>query len=108
MAEDVSPLRPEESQLVGAWTSSGEVVAPDATALRIEKLVSSYLHYVTSDATGWDKLYLDLADSRLWELTYPQSHLHGGGPPMLSLIPAGEASRKYTSSQPSNPSLERP
>jgi len=106
MAEDTSPLRPEESQLVGTWISSAQGVAADATALRIEALVANQLHYVATDATGWDKLYLDLADARLWELTYPQSHLHGGGPPTLSVISAANASRKYTFVQPSNISLQ--
>jgi hypothetical protein len=107
MAEDTSPLRPEESHLVGAWASSAQGIAADATALRIEALVANHLHYVATDSTGWDKLYLDLADSRLWELTYPQSDLQGGGPPALSVISAGKASRKYTSVQPSNISLQR-
>jgi hypothetical protein len=108
MAEDVSPLRPEESLLIGSWISSSNGVLPDATARRIKTLVASHLHFVTADESGWDKLYLDLDDKRLWELTYPESPLHGGGLPRLAVISAGDASRKYTRAQPSNPSLERP
>jgi hypothetical protein len=31
----------------------------------------------------------------LWELTYPQSYLHGGGPPALYKIDENEAHKKF-------------
>jgi hypothetical protein len=33
-----------------------------------------------NDQSGWDALYVDPATGKFWELTYPQGHLHGGGP----------------------------
>jgi immunity protein 27 of polymorphic toxin system len=43
----------------------------------------------------WSKLYLDPVDGGYWELTYPQSEMHGGGPPQLVHISADAAKIKY-------------
>jgi hypothetical protein len=75
----------------------GQVVA-DASTLRIETLRDEYLREIGRDASGWDTLYMDPYDGRLWEHTYPQSHMHGGGPPLLRLIGTEEARRKYGAS----------
>ncbi len=40
-------------------------------------------------------LYRDPADNRLWELSYPNSALHGGGPPMLRNCTLLEFKLKY-------------
>jgi hypothetical protein len=40
-------------------------------------------------------LYRDPVTGRLWELTWPQSDLHGGGPPRLRLVQADEVRPKY-------------
>jgi hypothetical protein len=48
-----------------------------------------------SDSTGWDVLYRDPNDGRLWELIYPQSEIHGGGPPQLISLTAEDAAQKY-------------
>ena len=32
------------------------------------------------------KIYRDPKDARLWELSYPQSEMHGGGPAKLTCI----------------------
>lgn len=44
---------------------------------------------------GWTTLYFDPRDSSYWELTYPQSHLHGGGPPQLSRVEKSMARELY-------------
>ena len=50
---------------------------------------------ITTDTSGWDVLYRDPADGRYWELTYPQSHMHGGGPPRLTHLSFEQAKTKY-------------
>jgi len=47
--------------------------------------------------SGWETLYRDPRDLRLWELTYPQSEMHRGGPPMLRCLCLSleEAKAKY-------------
>jgi hypothetical protein len=62
---------------------------------RIHELVRSHLSKLGCDASGWETLYVDPVDGRLWELTYPQSGLHGGGPPELRCLTRDEARRKY-------------
>ena len=44
---------------------------------------------------GWSALHFDPADGRLWELTFPESRLHGGGPPLLHVVSEEEAREKY-------------
>ena len=48
-----------------------------------------------NDQSGWATLYADPATGKFWELTYSQSHLHGGGPRELSEISSSAARVKY-------------
>jgi hypothetical protein len=52
-----------------------------------------------NDQSGWDALYADPATGKFWELTYPQSHLHGGGPRQLSEISSSAARVKYANAR---------
>ena len=88
-------LHPDESELRGAWRGVGERVEADAVTRRIEGLVQRYLVRVTSDVSGWDVLYRDPEDGRLWELTYPHSDAEGGGPPHLVRLDYSAARLKY-------------
>jgi len=88
-------LRPEESDLAGAWLVEGDRVIADEVCQRIEILVEGRLQLIGSADGGWSRLYLDPADGRYWELTYPQSEMHGGGPPQLAHISADAAKIKY-------------
>jgi hypothetical protein len=88
-------IAPEEIEIRGTFqVVSGKVVA-DAAVLRIERLVRDHLKELGRDVSGWDVLYIDPIDGRLWELTYPLSHMHGGGPPLLTHITAEQATQKY-------------
>jgi hypothetical protein len=88
-------MKSSETILTGQWIlQDGEPVADDVSK-RIIALTKSYLLEVGRDASGWDTLYRDPTDGRFWELTYPQSDLHGGGPPQLQYLPAHEAVQKY-------------
>ncbi len=88
-------LRPDETDLIGTWFVSGNAVASDVTARRIDLLVREHLRRLGTDSSGWDTLFEDPADGRLWELTYPQSDSHGGGPPRLTYVDREIARRKY-------------
>ena len=67
----------------------------EADNKRIETLIKDYLVKITTDETGWDVLYQDPEDNRYWELTYPESELHGGGAPVLRHLSVVEAHDKY-------------
>lgn len=90
-------IQPTEIQLAGKWLSRDGRVVADETCERINKLIRSHLNQLGRDASGWNVLYRDPEDGRLWELTYPQSDLHGGGPPQLRCLTLDEAKTKYGS-----------
>ncbi|MGZ5170952.1 MAG: Imm27 family immunity protein, partial [Burkholderiales bacterium] len=60
-------------------------------------LVNRWLIHLTDDpASGaWLRLYKDPTDGRLWELTYPHSEMHGGGPRILRVITSTEAAQTF-------------
>ena len=84
-----------ETDLVGQWVNKGRKVVGDDTAKRIEWLVGQHLVLLGSDASGWDDLYRDPLTGKLWELSWPQSERHGGGPPRLTQIGLDVARGKY-------------
>ena len=88
-------LQPSESQLTGHWIENDGQVIGDDVCQRIEWLVDSQLKQLAVDSSGWDTLLCDPSDGRLWERTYRQSEMHGGGPPQLKVISAEAARNKY-------------
>jgi hypothetical protein len=88
-------LGPDERDLRGKWELRGQQALGDATSRRIKWLINTQLVELGADPTGWDVLYRDPGDGRLWELTYPQSDSHGGGPPRLTNIDPTSATKKY-------------
>lgn len=88
-------IAPNETLLTGKWVLSQGRVVGDATCERIDKLIGGYLVKLGHDQSGWDTLYRDPKDGRFWELIYPQSEMHGGGPPELRYLSPEEAAPKY-------------
>lgn len=88
-------IRPEETELRGRWVMRDRRPEADETCARIEALVRDHLRKLGADPTGWDVLYVDEADGRYWELTYPDSDRHGGGAPLLTALSPADASGKY-------------
>ena len=71
-------------------------VVADRTSKRIEFLVQEYLQKLAINPDLWETLYQDPNDERLWVLYYPQSEMHGGGPPALKHISKNEAQTKFS------------
>ena len=88
-------IRPTETLLTGKWLLRGRRVVGDDMSARIEDLVGSHLRELARDGRDWSVLYRDPDDGRLWELTYPQSELHGGGPRQLRCLTLAEARQTY-------------
>jgi hypothetical protein len=88
-------LLPTETCLTGKWVLEDGRVVKDDVCTRIEDLTRGYLRELGRDASGWDALFVDPDDGRLWELVYPESDLHGGGAPELRHMPATQAKEKY-------------
>lgn len=91
----MSKINPSETLITGTWLIKDGISAADDTCQRIAELVKFHLIELGKDFSGWDTLYRDPTDGRLWELIYPQSELHGGGPPQLRYLSTDEAKRKY-------------
>jgi len=87
-------LAPDEVDLVGAWVPQDGRVVGDAVEQRIHLIVAR-LEEVARDQSGWEILYRDPVDGRYWELTYPQSEMHGGGPKRLACVMPSAAAAKY-------------
>lgn len=90
-------LEPHETSLVGKWIEESDHVRGDSTCERIQWLTSKYLRKIAISKTwgAWETLFQDHVDGRYWEQTYPQSEMHGGGPPTLKCISKEEARAKY-------------
>jgi Immunity protein 27 len=82
--------------LVGRWLAVGATVQADDACRRIDGLIrDGQLTKLGQTADGWSVLYVDKSDGRLWELTYPEGALHGGGPPQLAVISPDQATKSY-------------
>ena len=88
-------ILPGEQEIVGHWKFADGKMSADKAAIRISKVVKDHLIEVARDSSGWDVLYRDPNDGRHWELTYPQSEMHGGGPPKLKCLSTDEVRMKY-------------
>ena len=88
-------INADESEIRGRWLENSGRVVKDANTERIEILIRDYLREVKRDASGWNVLYVDPKDSRYWELSYPDSGLSAGGPPLLKHLDREEVREKY-------------
>jgi len=89
-------IKHDEIEQIGKWIQVESSLQADEVCLRIEKLISYYLIEIAIDSSGWEKLFQDPDDKRYWELTYPESEMHGGGAPLLRNLSEIEAKNKYT------------
>jgi hypothetical protein len=93
----MAALAPEEVDLRGDWlVQKDRSVAADATERRIEWLITQKLERIANNWSGWETLYRDPPDGRLWELTYPKGDMQGGGPRHLHVLSRDEAAAKYS------------
>lgn len=92
---DSELLAPDEVLLTGRWLGEGAARADDEVERRIRWLVTTVLEVRGTSTDGWDWLFADPADGRLWELTFPSGSLHGSGPRRLAVIEREAAARKY-------------
>lgn len=84
-----------ETAIVGSFVVSDGRVRADDNVARIETLRRSHLIELARSPDGWETLFRDPSDGRLWELTYPMSEMHGGGPPALTVVSPEAAAKKY-------------
>ena len=78
-------LAANEANLLGAWLEKRDRIVADPICKRIEWLIANHHVQLGADPSGWGELYRGPHDGRLWQLTWPQSEMHGGGPPRQGL-----------------------
>ena len=84
--ESSMSIRPEETEIRGAWIwADGKMVEDDASR-RIRQLVEKHLVHMVTSKDGWVRLYRDPQDGRIWELSYPQGEAHGGAPMLMRVV----------------------
>jgi hypothetical protein len=88
-------IEPNEIKIVGSWEMRDRQMVEDETCQRIRALVATELQQVAVSDEGWEKLYRDPKDGRFCEWFYPQSEMHGGGPPALRVVSPDAAEQKY-------------
>jgi hypothetical protein len=81
-------LHPNERLLTGRWLYVDGDMKGDQVEERIEHLISNHLQQVAVSPQygAWQVLYVDPQDGRYWQLSYPNSEMHGGGPKELEQI----------------------
>lgn len=86
----------KEVLIAGTWIQNidGSVEA-DEGCERIRYLTESGFQLISVNENGWSALYKNPNDGSFWELTYPQSELHGGGPPSLAKVSDNYADANY-------------
>ena len=92
-------IRTDETEIVGNWVVVNGGVEGDETCDRILELTEHYLEKLgySQEGGGWETLFRDPADSHFWERWYPQSEMHGGGPPALKMVSDADARLRYPS-----------
>ncbi|HEX6705226.1 MAG TPA: Imm27 family immunity protein [Albitalea sp.] len=92
----ISPkILPTETQIIGNWIVERGQTKLDTEAERIEALVDGHLDEIAVSEDGWSRLFRDPNDGRWWELSYPHSGDHGGGPPNLRHVTQSDAARRF-------------
>jgi hypothetical protein len=74
-----------EKEIVGKWIFEDGKIIADSNCQFIKSMIENDLKEIKVSEDGWTKQYED-KNGIIWELTFPESDLHGGGPPKLTLI----------------------
>jgi hypothetical protein len=82
----MTTLLSAETEVTGEWRPVGGKMIAGDTYLAIHDLVSDQLVKRAVDSSGLYVFCREPQDTRLWELSYPQSEMHGGGPPELKCV----------------------
>lgn len=92
-----SRMKPQkdENKIIGNWILKDGRMTADSNCERINWLRANYITLISTDDSGWLKLYQDPIDKRYWQLEFPYGEMHGGGPPSLILLSGGEAKEKF-------------
>jgi hypothetical protein len=72
-------------EIIGKWIFKNGEVITDSNCKVIESMIKNDLTKLETSDDGWTIRYKG-NDGEIWELSYPESELQGGGPPRLLLV----------------------
>jgi hypothetical protein len=84
----------KKAVIAGRWVYDGKQVVGNKACEQIDSLLPT-LTLLGSRDGGWTRLYRSADRMVFWELTYPESHLHGGGAPRLESYSQDEVRANY-------------
>ncbi|MEP9388701.1 Imm27 family immunity protein [Mesorhizobium sp. KR9-304] len=88
-------------ELKEVWVWRENRMIAEGHAKQIDELLAANLTEVA--ASSWHKLYRHKETGKLWELDYPQSELHGGGPRRLRELRIADADQWMPPSETQRP-----
>ncbi|MEP6990929.1 MAG: Imm27 family immunity protein [bacterium] len=88
-------LASHERDLAAGPDDASHRVENEALDARIFWLVTERLEPMATANGGWEQLFRDPRDGRLWELSFPRGSLHGGGHRRLACMTRDEAATRY-------------
>lgn len=68
------------------WSFENGEVVNRGDGAAINDLLATKLEKIGTHDEGWTTIYRHRETQQVWELSYPQSEMHGGGPRRLRLI----------------------
>ncbi len=71
-------------------SSMNQFTGPQAITFLEENCIK-----VTTNDSGWEILYKEKSSNKYWELTYPNSEVHGGGEPLVSPVAIEDVKLKF-------------
>jgi Immunity protein 27 len=73
-------------ELNDVWSIENGRVVPRGDAAAISEMLEQKLEKVRVGESGWISVYRHRETGQLWELSYPQGELQGGGPRRWRLL----------------------
>ena len=77
---------PSPTELNDIWSFANGRMVERGDGATITRLLEHELESVRTEDGGWTTIYRHRDTGELWELSYPQSEMHGGGPRRLRLL----------------------
>lgn len=82
-------------KIICEWKLQGKKIIESSECLDIKRMLESELIEIATRDDGWIKLLKHKTTDEIWELDYPQSEMHGGGPPTLENLSKMEIKARY-------------
>jgi hypothetical protein len=73
-------------ELREVWIMAGAHIVAGGDSETINDWLATKLEKITTEKSGWVTLYRNRESGEFWEMSYPNSEMHGGGPRLLTCL----------------------